>query len=392
MISITRLFFATAGSGDALRYAPAGGVPRPVVVWNVTRRCNLRCVHCYAEAGEAEDPAALDFEEGRAFLDDLAGFGVPAVLFSGGEPLLHPRLFDWLDHAAARGLRCALSTNGTAIDRTAARRLRAAGVVYAGISLDGLAETNDRFRGRAGAFDDALRGFRACREAGVRAGLRFTLTRANTGEIPALFDLVAEEGISRVCFYHLVPSGRADALADGRLDPASARRAVDAILEGARRFRSEGREVELLTVDNHADGLYLLGKLAAEDPAAAREAHALLRRNGGNASGARIACVDWAGIVYPDQFWRNRPVGDIRVRPFSETWAEPAHPLLAQLRDRKPLLKGRCATCGWLALCNGNLRARAEALTGDPWASDPGCYLSDEEIHPDRAGVFRDDA
>ncbi len=394
MISISRLYNNVPGSADALRYGtdnacmpgapftadPQGATaPRPVVAWNITRRCNLRCVHCYAVARTAADADELTFAEACRFLDGLAAFNVPAVLFSGGEPLLHPRVFDLLQHASQRGLTASLSTNGTRIDQPTAVRLRDAGVKYVGISLDGLAATNDRFRGVSGAFDLALRGMRASRDAGMRVGLRFTMTRENVDDIPGLLDLAADEGIPRVCIYHLAYSGRGGALIGADLSAAATRRALDTILDGARRLQRKNREVELLTVGNHADGAYLLDRLETENPDAAAKALMLLRHNGGNASGERIACVAWNGIVYPDQFWRNRPVGDVRLKPFGEIWSAPDNTLLQQLRERKKHLKGRCAACRRLDICNGNLRARAEAISGDMWAPDPACYLSDKE-------------
>lgn len=381
MISLSRLYGGDAGVSDALRYGTAGERPGPVVVWNLTRSCNLRCAHCYADARTNDSPpGGPSFEEGCRLLDDLAGFGVPAVLLSGGEPLLHPHVFDFIRHAARRGLRVALSTNGTLLDAATARRLHDAGAAYVGISLDGLSGTHDRFRGVSGAFDAALRGLRAGRDAGLRVGIRCVMTRAGITDIPDLIALAHSEGVPRMCFYHWVPSGRAQTGDDASPDAAETRHALNALQAAARVDAASRREMELLTVDNHADGPYTILCLAKEDSAAAAAALRLLRRNGGNGSGSRIACVGWDGAVYTDQFWRTRPVGHIRQRPFSAIWTDPAQPLLAALRDRKRRLKGRCGACRWLDICNGNLRARAEALTGDPWAFDPACYLTDEEI------------
>lgn len=392
MIGISKLYCGTVEASDPLRYGRRSkDLPshllqfsadkKPVVVWNVGRRCNLRCRHCYSESHDREYPGELTLDEGRALLDDLADFGSPVVLFSGGEPLLRSDLFELIAHAAGRGLRAVVSTNGALIDAATAARLKDAGISYAGISLDGLRAANDAFRGVRGAFDLALSGVRHCLRAGVKVGLRFTMTRQNAGEIDGIFDLVEREGIPRVCFYHLVYTGRGSGmLAQSRMSPAETRDAVDRIMARTRALHASGRAVEVLTVDNHADGPYLYLRLLKENPARAAQALALLEMNGGNGSGVGIGCVSWDGSVHPDQFWRHASLGNVRQRPFSAIWTDPAQPLLRALRDRKPLLKGRCAACRWLDLCNGNLRVRAEAVTGDLWAAEPDCYLTDGEI------------
>jgi radical SAM protein with 4Fe4S-binding SPASM domain len=388
MINLTRLISNNDASfwGDALRYAeprPSQAAPaRPVVVWNCTRRCNLRCVHCYAASDAQADPNELTTDQAKAMIDDLAAFGVPVLLVSGGEPLLRNDLPELLPYAARKGLRTVLSTNGTCITPDVAQTLSVAAVAYVGVSLDAEnAKRNDEFRGCPGAFENALAGLRASREAGIRVGVRFTMTRRNIDEISALFDLIEREEISRVCFYHFVPAGRGlDNAADAPSHP-QVRAALDVILARTRALDSTGRTVEVLTVDNHADGPYTYLRLLGENPSRADQAMALLRRNGGNRSGEGIACVAWDGAVHPDQFWRSRVIGNVRETPLSELWPRPAAgTLLDQLRNRKPLLQGRCRDCRFLDVCNGNLRARAEAAGQGLWGDDPACYLTDDEI------------
>ncbi|MGB2780035.1 MAG: radical SAM protein, partial [Phycisphaerae bacterium] len=309
----------------------------------------------------------------------------PVVLFSGGEPLVRHDLVRLAKHAARLGMRAVLSTNGTLLDAQAARALKAAGVAYVGISLDGLRETNDAFRGVTGAFDRALAAVRHCRRAGLKVGLRFSLTRRNVKEIGAIFDLARAEKIPRLCFYHLAYSGRGSRLRGEDLSHAATRRAVDEIIQRTADLHAAGLSVEVLTVDNHADGPYLYLRMRREKHPRAEEALALLRRSGGNASGERIAAVAWDGSVHPDQFWRTATVGRVGDRTFAEIWSDRTSPLLAALRNRRLHLTGRCARCRFLDLCGGNLRARAEAATGDPWAPDPACYLTDKEIGLPRA-------
>jgi len=391
MIGISKLYCGTIEPSDVLRYGREGrplpshllqfaADKRPVVVWNCTRRCNLRCVHCYARSDDRPAGNELSTAEGLALLEDLARFGVPVVLFSGGEPLMRPDLDVLIRRTVDLGMRAVISTNGTLIDPPTADRLRALGLSYVGISLDGLGEVNDAFRGAAGAFDRALDGVRNCRRAGVKVGLRFTITRRNVGEIDGLFRIVRREDIPRICFYHLVYAGRGTALQAEDLDHAATRRAVDLIIDRTAELHAEGRPTEVLTVDNHCDGPYLYLRMHREGRARADDVLRLLRMNGGNSSGVGIGCVSWDGSVHADQFWRHVTFGNVRERPFSEIWTDLANPLMARLKDRRPHLKGRCATCRFLDTCGGNFRVRAEAATGDLWAPDPACYLTDDEI------------
>ncbi|MGQ9654491.1 MAG: 12,18-didecarboxysiroheme deacetylase [Thermodesulfobacteriota bacterium] len=391
MIGISKLYCGTVEASDPLRYGRLSQkLPShllqfsmdktPVVVWNVTRRCNLRCAHCYSRSTDACASEELSREEGMALIDDLAQMGCPVLLLSGGEPLARPDVTELCEHARQSGLRVVLSTNGTLLKGDIPMRLRDAGVSYVGISLDGLRDCHDRFRGVRGAFDAAMEGLRHCRDQGLKVGLRFTIHRGNASEVPKIFDLVERERIPRVCFYHLVYSGRGTGLMQEDLTHEEARGVVDLIMDKTKEAHLRGNAVEVLTVDNHADGPYLYLRLLREDPRRATEVLELLRMNQGNSSGHGIGCVSWDGEVHADQFWRHRSFGNVRVRPFSEIWTHPSDPLLLALKNKRPHLKGRCAVCRWVDICGGNLRVRAEAVTGDVWAPDPACYLTEEEI------------
>lgn len=383
MIGISRLYLGQVQSSDSLRYARCPKASpwdrRPVVVWNVTSACNLRCLHCYAATDAPPAAPEPTPSESRAFVDAFAAFGCPALLFSGGEPLLRPDLPDLVARAVRCGMRAVLSTNGLLLDAPLARRLKQAGLTYAGISVDGPPAIHDTRRGRTGAFDATLAGIRACRDAGIRVGLRFTICRDNAADIPWMFQFMRAESIPRICFYHLAYSGRGAALSGNDLSLAERRAVVDGIIDGAAAFQRDGVTAEVLTVDNACDGPYLYLRLLREGSPRAPEVLAHLRSNGGNGSGVGIGCVSWDGTVYADPFWRNRPLGNVRDRPFGAIWSDRAHPLLSQLKDRHRHLTGRCAVCRFLDACNGNLRARAEAATGDPWAPDPACYLTEAE-------------
>lgn len=389
MISVTKLVCQNSDHyGDSLRYSRdsggklhgTAGQHGPVVVWNCTRSCNLNCTHCYSSSEDRTYNGELTTAEARRFIDDLADFKVPVLLFSGGEPLLRKDLFELLQYACQKGIRATVSTNGTLIEQETAELFKRAGIGYVGISLDGVGEKHDLFRGRKGAFDRALQGIRTCLDAGLRVGLRFTVTRHSLGEVPELFRLVEEEGIPRLCFYHLVYTGRGAGMVEEDIGPEETRELMDYIIEKTLYFERCGQQKEILMVDNHADGIYIYLQAREKDPQAAEKIHRLLQYNGGNRSGIAIAAVDNEGNVHPDQFTLNHSFGNVRKRPFKEIWTDTSHPILRGLKNRKPLLKGRCRDCRWLSLCNGNFRSRAEVVYGDFWAPDPACYLQDEEI------------
>jgi 12,18-didecarboxysiroheme deacetylase len=391
MIGISKLYCGTIEASDPLRYGRhSGKLPshllqfsedkKPVVVWNMGQRCNLKCVHCYSHSLNREYSGELSTEEGKALIGDLARFGSPVILFSGGEPLLRKDLLDLGLLATAQGMRAVISTNGTLITRKLAGELKRIGLSYVGVSLDGMREINDRFRGAEGAFDAALAGIRNCQDAGIKVGLRFTINRRNAADIPQIFDLIEEENIPRICFYHLVYAGRGSELIREDLNHGETRQVVDLIIDRTQDLHRNGRAVEVLTVDNHADGPYLYLRMKREKSSRADEVMDLLRMNGGNSSGIGIGCVSWDGAVHADQFWRHYSFGNVRQRPFSEIWMDVANPTMAQLKEKKKHVTGRCASCRWLDVCAGNFRVRAEASTGDLWAPDPACYLTDEEI------------
>lgn len=391
MIGISKLYCGTVEPSDALRYGrKSKDLPshllqfskdkKPVVVWNVGRRCNLRCVHCYSHSRDEDYSGELTTEQGFALIDDLARFGSPVLLFSGGEPLMRPDILELIARAREKDMRAVLSTNGTLITKEKAAELERYDLSYVGVSLDGLRETNDRFRGRKGAFDMALEGIRNCIAAGIKVGLRFTMNKRNVQDIPGIFELVRKENIPRVCFYHLVYAGRGSKLIEEDLTHKESREAVDLIMNSARALHEDGRLVEVLTVDNHCDGPYLYRRLLEEDEKRAADVMELLEMNGGNSTGVGIGCVSWDGSVHPDQFWRHYCFGNVTERPFSEIWTDTSDELMGKLKDRKSYLKGRCGACRYKNICNGNFRVRAEAVTGDVWAPDPACYLTDEEI------------
>ncbi len=398
MIDIGKLYCGSHSTGDGLRYGTSSGPDchgnaphkvhvlaserKPIVVWNITRSCNLNCVHCYTDSANIKYSGELTTDEGIALIDDLANFRIPSLLFSGGEPLMRKDLFTLIEHASGKNIRPVLSTNGTLIDKNAARTLKESGIVYVGISLDGMEETNDVFRGTKGAFAKAMKGFENCVAVGQRVGLRLTLTKKNFEDLHEIFNFIEREGINRACFYHLVYSGRGENLYDNDLSHSQSRAAMDIILSRTKDFFNRKKDINILTVDNHADGVYLYLKLLEENNPRSEEVRRLLEWNGGGAysTGVGIANIDFVGNVHPDQFWQDYSFGNIRNRSFADIWMDESDPLMKGLKHKAEYIKGRCRLCRYRAMCMGSMRVRAYRTYSDPWAPDPQCYLTDEEI------------
>ena len=402
MINLTKLWTGVAQPADELRYGHRGAQAnpmataardrKPITVWNITRTCNLRCVHCYSDSNAMQYPGELSWKEMQEVVKDLADYQIPSLLLSGGEPLIHPRFFDLVDVASDAGLKLTISTNGTLITPEKAARLKAANVAYVGISLDGIGEIHDQFRRKEGAFDAAVRGFKNCHEVDQKTGLRLTLTSHNVENIGQILDFIEDQEIQRVCFYHLVPAGRGSELQV--LESKAARGAIDTLISRVEAWHQQGVEREVLTVTQPADGAYLLVRMENENHPNLAEARRLLEWNGGgaNSSGRGIANIDTQGNVHPDQFWQDVVLGNVKRMPFSQIWegGNPASTeILTSIRsigrlsppERQARMTGPCADCKWFEICGGGFRTRAAFTNhGDLWGSDPGCYLTKAEI------------
>ncbi len=357
-------------------HSPAG----PVVIWNLVRRCNLNCVHCYSISADVDFPGELSTAEVFAVMDDLKRAGVRVLILSGGEPLLRPDLFDIAARAKSMGFYTGLSTNGTLIDAPMSARIAAIGFDYVGISLDGLRETHDRFRRKQGAFDASLQGLRLCRDAGAKTGMRFTVTQDNAADLRALVELAETERIDKFYLSHLNYAGRGNRNRGTDAAHLATRAVMDYVFDTCLDYQRRGVEREFVTGNNDADGVYFLFWARARFPH--REAHlrAKLAQWGGNSSGANVANIDNLGVVHPDTMWWNYPLGNVRERPFGEIWADTSDPIMAGLKRKPRQVKGRCGACAYFDICGGNTRVRALQMTGDAWEEDPGCYLDDAEI------------
>ena len=354
--------------------------PGPVVIWNLVRRCNLACQHCYSISADVDFAGELTTAEIGTTMDDLKRFGVPVLILSGGEPLLHRDIFPIAHRAKALGFYVGLSTNGTLIDERNVGAIADVGFDYVGVSLDGMEETHDHFRRKAGAFAASLAGVRLARDAGLKVGLRFTLTRDNAHDLPALLALMEAERIDKFYLSHLNYGGRGNVNRATDAVFRTTREALDLLFATAWRDVTAGRPTEFVTGNNDADGVYLLQWVRQRFPDRAAHLRAKLAQWGGNASGLHVANIDNLGNVHPDTFWWDYPLGNVRTRPFSQIWQDTSDPLMAGLKASPRPVHGRCGACPQLDLCGGNTRVRAWQLTGDPWAEDPGCYLDDDEL------------
>ena len=397
MIGVSKLLLEAESESDGLRYRDAKKAGpdqikyhgasvkanKPIVVWNSTKRCNLKCIHCYAEATPLAAEDELTTEEAKAFMDDVASYGSPVFLFSGGEPFLRHDLFELIEYATKIGLRPVISTNGTLITKENAEKAKNAGIKYIGVSLDGLQEVNDRFRGVEGAFENAIKGMKNSLAAGIKTGLRFTITKHNQADLPGVLLKLREIGVNRCCLYHLDYTGRGKEILEHDLTPPETRKAVSKYFELTKFHHENGFPIETLLVGNYADAGFLYLTLLEDNPERAEWAYELLKRNAGDGTGETIADVDHQGNVHANQFWQDYSFGNVRERKFGEIWDDTSDPIMKGLKDKASYIKGRCAkdNCRFFEICKGGSRVRALAITEDVWGSDPACYLTDEEIN-----------
>ena len=359
---------------------PARNPPGPVVIWNLIRRCNLTCKHCYSISADKDFPGELSTDEVFGVMDDLKRFRVPVLILSGGEPLLRPDIYDIAARAKAMGFYVGLSSNGTLIDEDNIGRIEGIGFDYVGVSLDGIAQTHDTFRRMDGAFDKSMHGIRLCKQRGIKIGIRFTLTQDNAHDLPALLQLMEDEGLDKFYLSHLNYAGRGNRNRRNDAFHRTTRQAMDLLFDTCWQAQQAGRPKEFVTGNNDADGVYLLLWVKKNFPHLENHIRAKLEQWGGNASGVNVANIDNLGNVHPDTMWWNHTLGNVRERPFSEIWMDTSDPIMAGLKARPRKIGGRCGACAEFAICGGNTRVRAWQVTGDPWAEDPACYLNDEEI------------
>ena len=359
---------------------PARAPTGPVVIWNLVRRCNLCCEHCYSISADRDFPGEWSTREVYDVMDDLRKFGVPVLIFSGGEPLLRPDLFDIARRAKSMGFYVGLSSNGTLIGADNIERIAQTQFDYVGISLDGLQPTHDRFRRKQGAFAAALNGIRICRDVGIKVGVRFTLTQGNAADLPAILELLDAEQVDKFYLSHLNYAGRGNINRRKDAFLQTTRQAMDLVFDACWNDMARGVQRDYVTGNNDADGVYLLFWMRRRFPHLEPYMRRRLGHWGGNASGTNIANIDNLGNVHPDTYWWHYSLGNVRDRPFSEIWNDVNDAVMAGLKRKPRVVKGRCGACAYFDICGGNTRVRALQVTGDAWAEDPACYLTDAEI------------
>ncbi|MCP4002347.1 MAG: heme d1 biosynthesis radical SAM protein NirJ [Gammaproteobacteria bacterium] len=377
MLRVTE-YLSLLQSNDPL--PPARKPKGPVVIWNLIRRCNLACKHCYSISADTDFPGELSTNEVYAVMDDLKAYGVPVLILSGGEPLLRPDIYDIARRAKAMGFYTALSSNGTLIDEEHARQIADIDFEYVGISLDGIGKVHDQFRRKEGAYDNALNAIRLLKKRHVKTGLRFTLTEDNREHFEPVMDLTRSEGVDKFYLSHLNYGGRGNRNRKDDVVHKATRDAVTFFIERAWEDVQQGRKIDYVSGNNDADGVFLLFWVRKNFPEQAERMETVLKNWGGNGSGKTVANIDNIGNVHPDTFWWQYSIGSIKERPFSDIWSDTSNALMAGLKQEPRQLKGRCGACQYLNICGGNARIRPYQLTGDPWEEDPACYLNDEEI------------
>ena len=391
MIGCTKLLCGTATVSDAIKYmgmAPSE-IPhemlqfttetKPLVVWNMTKRCNLKCMHCYIQAADRDFKGELTTAEARAFIDDLGELEIPVLLLSGGEPLLRKDFLELAKYTTDKKIRAVISTNGTLITKDVADNMASDGIQYVGVSLDGGPETHNKFRGMPNAFERAIAGIRMSMDAGLRAGVRFTASQFNYKDLDEVINIVVDEGIPRFCMYHLVYAGRGREIAEQDITKEQSRELMEYLVDKTIELHDAGVDVEILTTDNHADGVYIYNYILENAPERAGEVMELLKMHGGCSAGHKFSNVDNVGDVHACQFWGHKTLGNVKERKFSEIWNDPQNAFLRMMREKSKHLKGKCGRCKYNTVCGG-CRIRAETVHGDIWEEDPQCYLSDEEI------------
>ena len=351
----------------------------PVVIWNLLRRCNLSCRHCYANSFDKEFDGELSLDECLRTVDQVKDAFAPALILSGGEPLLHPHIFEIAEYAKKKNIYLALSSNGILITPSVAKRLREIDFNYVGVSLDGINETHDHIRGEVGSFLKSVEGIKNGVSQGLKLGIRTTLTNTNSHQISQMLDLSVDLGVEKFYLSHLNYGGRGNKKEDAVFKMT--RDVMNLLYDKAFEYCKNQTNLEIVTGNNDADAAFLImwakDKFPEEN---IKHVRSLLEFWGGNASGTGVANIDSQGDVHPDTFWPGVKLGSVKEQSFSDIWKQNTHPILNILRSDRKQITGRCQTCQFFSICNGNTRVRAHKTFNDPWASDPGCYLSDEEI------------
>ena len=347
-----------------------------IIIWNFTNRCNLTCRHCYSYA----DPNSKDFLTTKLIVDsikDLKSAGVRFVIFSGGEPLIRKDIFDIADKMREEGIITYLSTNGLYINEKNVDKIIEK-FNYIGISIDGIEDIHDDFRGLKGAYKKSIASIELIQAHGGNAGIRFTMTKETQDSFYDIFRLAEELKVDKLYLSHLVYSGRG--LENLKMDISKEKRIefVNFIIDKALKYQKEGKKMDIVTGNMEMDAIILLEKFSKEYPHLKDEMIKRLKNWGGNSAGKRLGNINSIAEVKPDPFFPF-VVGDMNKKSFNEIWLDDENDILNKLRVTPRKISGKCRDCKVIDICNGGSRSRAYAISGDLWAEDPSCYLSDEQ-------------
>ncbi len=351
-----------------IRYA---NVKAPMVIWNITRKCNFSCNMCHLGSALEAESDELTTQEAIEFIDHMASIKVPMISVYGGEPLTRGDFFTLASYAHNRGLRIILSSNAALITEKTAREIAESGISYVGIDMDGFSQIDGAMDVIAG-LEKALPAMAYLRDAGVGCGVRITIGNFNLPQMTSIIKAIENTGLKRfaVC-QHL--EGR-----DWKAVKEERREIIDSLIE----YAMKNPDMEVVTEQLYDDGVYLLQRVAVHDPELAAEMKKLLARQGGCPAGDRIVNVDYRGNVHLCPYWQGRTIGNIRKKKLSDICFDNEDDILAKMSDKTHYLKGRCGRCVYNHLCRG-CGARAEEMCGDPFGADPACYLTEEEISED---------
>lgn len=361
------------GRGNPSKFS---GIFRPIITWNLTYGCNLKCIHCYTNAG-VKRRGELSREDCLDLIDQIASIKAPLLIFSGGEPLLRNDFYELAEYAASKNLRLVLSTNGTLISEDVAKRLAQLQFIYIGVSIDSpYPEWHDMFRGVRGAFNDALKGLKNCSKYGLNTGIRYIVTSYNVDDVPDIINLALRMNIRRITFYHLSSSGRAIKLSiDWYMKPNQYFKFMDYLIESSRRY---AHQLEIETTMAPFDGIYVADKISRSHEEF-WELIEVVKAQGG--CGRKIISIYPDGNVYPCQFVDFIMLGNVKERNLREI-LDIRNPGFKYFVEIHKYLKGpKCSKCPFKEVCGGGDRIRAYYLGGGLYGDDPLCYLDTKEIY-----------
>ena len=342
-----------------------------LVAWEITRNCNLNCVHCRAAATMGPYSGELDTRSAFRLLDQMRELGQPIVILTGGEPLLREDIFDVAKYGSEKGLRMVMAPNGTLITEENARKLADSGIKRISISLDGSTkESHDKFRGVDGAYEGALRGIEHAKKAGIEFQINTTITKANLEQIPDIQKLAVDLGAVAHHIFLLVPTGRGKYILDQEIT-------AEQYEETLNWFYDQRDKTPLQLKATCAPHYYRILRQRAkkEGKKVTFESHGLDAVTRGCLGGTGFCFISHTGIVQPCGFL-NLECGDVTKDSFANIWRNSK--IFNDLRNYDQL-KGKCGDCEYKGVCGG-CRARAYEATGDYLAQEPLCSYVPQKI------------